>query len=194
MSSTYSRKSASKQKIFIALIAASIFVLVGGIGFTMAFIQAPQRAFEALRLASSIGDVAAMEELVDYVSLRMSVKQYLVDTGKASVEANIDTSGFLAQYFLRIGKIVAEAALDLVLEAVVSPNSLNALIDGYMPLSSTAQGSPGSPAETLVATSLESVDLFVVSIYRPSESRWVMQLFFVRTGLLEWKLSGVRPL
>lgn len=183
-----------KQVMLIVCGLLSAILLFTGIGGGIYFYKAPRIAFENLRTAASAGDLATIQEYVDFPSLRASVKNYLIETSAAKVESQPEASNPIARQIVRLGKMVADAALDPFVEIAVSPFGISALLDGVAP-AATAEGTrSASSQEPIVETSLESMDVFVVSIFQRKANRWVMQLFFVRSGLFDWKLAAIRPL
>ncbi len=186
--------STEKQTALIAGGLIGLLLLTLGIGGGFYFYQAPQTAFEKLRAAASAGDFATIEEYVDFPSLRASVKSYLIDMAVATVESQPEASNPVSRQIIRFGKMVAEAALDPVVEIAVSPLGISALLDGVVPATTGEVRRSETTQPPIIETSFESMDIFVVSIFQGEANRWSMRLFFVRAGLFDWKLAAIRPL
>ena len=186
------------QTFWIVGATVGFFVLVIGIFGGLYFYQAPRNAFETLRVASSAGDLAVVQQYVDLPSLRASVKSYLIESGAAQIESSPEASNPVARQIIRFGKMLVEAALDPIVAVAVSPFGISAFLDGIAPSKNGADTGADarvvSAQQLIIETSFASMDIFVVSIYRKAEQRWAMQLFFRRTGIFEWKLAAIRPL
>lgn len=176
---------------WVAAIVITISLLGLGAYF---FYQAPRTAFDNLRVAASTGDMATIEEYVDFPSLRASVKSYLIETGAAPLESQPEASGPIARQIIRLGKLAVGAVLDPVIELAVSPLGISALLDGFAPAMNEEAAASRSNEATIIDTHFESTNIFVVSIYQRAAGRWVMQLVFVRSGFFDWKLAAIQPI
>jgi len=187
-------RCAEKRTIWIvgALIGGLLLVL--GIGGGIYFYQAPRIAFENLRVAASSGNLVSIAEYVDFDSLRASVKSYLIESAAGNIEPHPEASSPVAREITRLGKMVAGAALDPVVEVAVSPLGISAFLDGVAPSNISKVARSGATEQPIIETAFVNMHIFVVSIYRRDEAHWAMQLFFVRSGIFHWKLAAIRPL
>ena len=194
IASRKSRGDTEKRGIVVvaSLIGVTLIALV--IGGVYYFLQAPQAAFANLRAAASAGDLATIQEYVDFPLLRSSVKRYLIAKASEKIGAPPEASHPVLRQVIQFGKMMVDAALDPVVDIVISPVGISALLDGFAPAENAGQTQAEISNRPTIHTSLESMDLFVVSIFRRESNRWVMQLFFVRSSLFEWKLAAIRPL
>jgi len=150
----------------------------------------PYLAMNKLQKAARAGDTQAMNELVDFPSLRESVKQN-VRTAVAN-----EVGGRRAGPFGALGGLLAGALAGPVVDAFVTPDGIAALTEGSRP-----GGRHGNAIDSVahergkdvkVKRGYESVDLFVIHFIGKSDGKEKMALVMHRDGLTHWRLTGVR--
>ena len=184
------RASRSSSGVPLPLMVGAIaaFVLVAGVVLAWIYYQAPRSAYESLRAAAAAGDMATIQQYVDFPQLRASVKSTLIAAGEAEL-------GLEGRAMLRFGRAVADAALDPVVDLAVSAPGISLLLDGFAPVAGGDAGSAGArSAPEVERMDFVSLDVFVVSVHQPTAQNWELQLFFARDGLFGWKLASIQPI
>ncbi|HEV7589326.1 MAG TPA: DUF2939 domain-containing protein [Longimicrobium sp.] len=147
----------------------------------------PYLAMNKLQKAARQGDEQAMAELVDFPSLRESVKGNVRSAVEHSVGRERNPLGML-------GGILAGAVAGPVVDAVVTPQGIAALTEGERP--GQRRGSDGDSRVRVknvkVKRGYEGFDLFVVHFVSKDDGHERMALLMRREGIARWRLSGVR--
>lgn len=143
----------------------------------------PYLAMRKLQRAAERGDVATLNEVVDFPALRTSVK----DNVRSSVARGIQSDGGLAG---ALGGALAGALVSPLVDAAVTPTGIAALADGRDPRD--RDGDDDEPRrERRVERGYEGLNRWVVS-YRDAENGGEQIALIMRRDGLGWKLSGVR--
>lgn len=149
----------------------------------------PYLALNKLQKAARQGDQQAMAELVDFPSLRESVKGNVASAVEHSVGRGRNPLGVL-------GGILAGAVASPVVDAVVTPQGIAALTEGVRPgarRNGDADGSSGVRVKDVkVRRGYEDFDHFAVHFVDKNNGHERMALVLRREGLVHWRLSGVR--
>jgi hypothetical protein len=150
----------------------------------------PYLALHRLQAAAKSGDTEAMNELVDFPSLRESVKQDITGV----VENGISHSHNPLAVFggLLLGRVSAP-----LVDAVLTPQGIAALTEGHRPGLHNANGDTADqPSVRIkgvdVKRGYEGLDLFVVHFVDRNSGHEKMALLMRRDGIARWRLSGVR--
>jgi Protein of unknown function (DUF2939) len=150
----------------------------------------PYLAMNKLQKAAKAGDAQAMNELVDFPSLRESVKQNVRTA--VSNEVGGRSRGALGA----LGGLLAGALAGPVVDAFVTPDGIAALTEGSRPGSRRGDAIDSLAHErskdVKVKRGYESVDLFVIHFVNRSDDREKMALVMHRDGLTHWRLTGIR--
>lgn len=149
----------------------------------------PYAAMNKLQKAARAGDAQALNELVDFPSLRESVKQNV--RGAVSNEV-----GRRAGPLGALGGMLAGAITGPVVDAVVTPEGIAALTEGQSP-GHRHRGAVDSIArergkDVKIKRGYEGMDLFVVHFVGREDGKEKMALVLHRDGFTNWRLTGVR--
>ena len=175
---------ASKRSPFSTLLVLAVLFAGVWLYFT------PYLALDRLQKAAQRGDQEAMSEMVDFPSLRESVK-----TGvRSSVEHAV---GRRAGPIGMIGGLLAGAVATPLVDAMVTPQGIAALTRGEQPGHGSGDGDePGRTnlrvRDVKVKRGYESFDLFVVHFVDKSSGHERLALLMRRDGIAHWRLSGIR--
>ena len=183
----------------IATLCGSILLAV-----ILAYVCSPYWSLFQIKRAVDRGDGAYVSAHVDFPRLRESLKTSLeAETSRRMGKG--DTTGFKA-----LGAAFAAMMAGPVVDALVTPEGVIALMKGKNPGETTPQPSsdPGKTSATTDSEKFssskmkigkmgyEALDLFVVQIARdsqhPGKTESRPTLLFSRTGLFGWKLCGIR--
>jgi len=165
------------------------FVAVLAVGYVAA---SPYLAVRAMRDAAMAGDAPGVAEHVDFPAVKDSLKASLA----ASVTESAGEQG-ADNPMAGAGAMFAMALMVPMIDAMVSPEGLAALMKhGALP-KPTMPGADGSDAapqpETQVDAQMRYRDLntFVVTLSGTSKSDAPVGLVFRRHGLTAWKLTSL---
>jgi len=161
-------------------------VVVCALGLVGLAVSGPYRTLKGLQSAMAVGDTSALNDYVDFPTLRQNLKQQLNARANAHVNAALP-SGILSQ--LATG--IASGVVDTTVESLVTPTGLNKLVLGASLITGQPQGEPsGTLAERFNSGggSFEAADRFVYTI-KPTANR-ELTLILTRTGL-SWRLTNV---
>ena len=184
----------------IAIFCGSILLAV-----LLAYFGSPYWSLFQIKRAVDRGDGAYVSAHVDFPRLRESLKTSLeAETSRRMGKG--DTTGFKA-----LGAAFAAMMAGPVVDALVTPEGVIALMKGKNPGETTTSQPLPDPVKTGATTDsekfssskmkigkmgYEALDLFVVQIARdsqhPGKTESRPTLLFSRTGLFGWKLCGIR--
>lgn len=161
--------------VFIAVCAVAIWLY-----FT------PHLAMRRLQQAAEAGDRAALAEMVDFPSVRASVKEEVRDALSERISKDDSPLG-------AFGAALAGVVVDPLVDSFVTPSGIAAAVRGERP----SLGGHGERAEKAakdleVARGYESVDTFVLHFRDRDDGEERMALVMRRDGLAGWKLSAIR--
>lgn len=149
----------------------------------------PYAAMNKLQKAARAGDAQALNELVDFPSLRESVKQNVRSAVNHEVGRRAGPLGAL-------GGMLAGAITGPVVDAVVTPEGIAALTQGHTPGRRQATAVDSIARErgrdVKVKRGYESMDLFVVHFVDRNDGGERMALVLHRDGFTNWRLTGIR--
>jgi hypothetical protein len=149
----------------------------------------PYLALTRLQKAAKNGDTQAMTELVDFPSLRESVKTNVRSSVEHAVSRRHNPIGML-------GGLLAGAVASPLVDAFVTPQGIAALTEGERPGSRAHRDGDGGAnvrvKNVKVKRGYESVDLFVVHFVDRDDGHERMALLMRRDGIVHWRLSGIR--
>jgi len=172
---------ASKRSPFSTLIVLAVLFAGVWLYFT------PYFALNRLQKAAQHGDTEAMTELVDFPSLRESVKTGVRSSVEHAVSRNHNPIGVL-------GGLLAGAVASPLVDAFVTPQGIAALTNGERPGDRHhADGDANVRVKNVkVKRGYEGVDLFVVHFVDKTSGNERMALLMRRDGIVHWRLSGIR--
>jgi hypothetical protein len=174
---------AQKRSSFSTLLVLAVLFAGVWLYFT------PYIALNKLQKAARQGDQQAMAELVDFPSLRESVKGNVRSAVENSVGRERNPIGVL-------GGILAGAVAGPVVDAVVTPQGIAALTEGERPGQRRRGGDDADSRlrvkDVKVKRGYEGFDLFVVHFVGKEDGKERMALLMRRDGIANWRLSGIR--
>ena len=112
-------------------------VVVCALGLVGLAVSGPYRTLKGLQSAMAVGDTSALNDYVDFPTLRQNLKQQL----NARANAHVNTAlpiGILSQ--LATG--IASSVVDTTVESLVTPTGLNKLVLGASLITGQPQGEP----------------------------------------------------
>ncbi|HKP76022.1 MAG TPA: DUF2939 domain-containing protein [Longimicrobiaceae bacterium] len=147
----------------------------------------PYLALNRLQKAAQHGDTEAMTELVDFPSLRESVKTNVRTSVEHAVSRKHNPIGVL-------GGLTAGAVASPLVDAFVTPQGIAALTNGERPGGRDHADGDGNVRvkNVKVKRGYEGVDLFVVHFVDKTSGDERMSLLMRRDGIVHWRLSGIR--
>jgi hypothetical protein len=174
------------NKIKVWLVAA---IVVIGSGW---FYYTPYLAVKNMRLAAERKDSAGVSRYVNYPAVRESLKASLNAMIFGEAAKAKDNNPFGA-----IGAAFAVALIGPMVDAMVTPEAMAAMMKGEKPTTqrateAAAQQSKESEADVEIHMGYESFDQFAVSARKKGSSDNPIALVFQREGLMSWKLTAVR--
>lgn len=177
------------------LIAIAVVVLaIGVIGYAYA---SPWLTVSKVRKAAAAGDVETVNDHVDFPALRDSLKSWVnAQMGREFMKSDMRNNPFAA-----LGLALASKLSDTIVDAMVTPEGVRAMLVGQHappPISGGAGQQPA--ASTRPATSedvettmrYESLDRFVVTFRHKTSGIEPLALVWRRDGLAGWRLTAVR--
>jgi hypothetical protein len=170
------------KKLFLPL------VVVGAIAAGGWFYMTPYFALQRLQHAAEAGDTNALRDMVDFPSVRQSLK----DEARQAVAGELrgrSGSGALGS----LGGLFAGAVVDRVVDVAVQPEGIAAMTRGVRP-GGRARGESSERIDPNVdvARGYESMDRYVVAFRDQDSGRQRLALVLERDGLVDWKLAAVR--
>jgi len=205
---------ATRVKLF--LIVALAIAVITAIGYAYA---SPYVALNNLKQAIDARDAQAVNEYVDFPSLRVSLKQQVSDTLMRRIDAQQHGNPLAV-----IGALIGSALIGPLVDAYATPEGVAALMSGMPPRGNPGErppewaqqtaGTSAAPASQVSATSpadqaspadlahagaqagtqthagYRNIDEFVVTCQRGADGARYAAIFR-RIGLFSWKLSAV---
>jgi len=156
--------------------------------FAIFFATRPSAAFEQLSEAIAKQDQNAMSRFVDFPSLRESVKIRLRDELSASAAGSSNPMVFL-------GVVLAGALVDPLVEILVSPRGIAAMMSGHKMREISKNPTPTGGQEVSrdslqFTTAWEGPSRYAVTV--TSNGNPTIVLVLHRYGLFEWRLAELR--
>lgn len=167
-------------RAFIVASSATAACVVGAWFYFTPHITAKQ-----MQQAAEARDPVQLAQYVDFPSLKESIKSNL--SAMFMKEMGDDSSPAAA-----LGTALGMAMIGPIVDAMVTPQNLAALIQGKKPnLPGRGDASSAAPADVEIAMAYESFDRFAIKVTRNSSSDSV-HLVLHRDGLASWKLGSLR--
>ena len=149
----------------------------------------PYLALNHLQKAAKAGDTAALNELVDFPSLRESVKQNVRSAVNNEVGRHAGPLG-------QLGGLLAGVIAGPVVDAFVTPEGIAALTTGERPGrrhdSAVDSVARERTKDVKIKRGYEGMDVFVVHFVDRNDGKEKMALVMHRDGLTNWRLTGLR--
>lgn len=173
----------------------SLIIVVGAVGlFGVAWAAAPVLTAQALIRAAKAGDEQKIEKLVDFPSLRESLKAEL----NAEVMARMSRDPRVAESGLGgLGMMLAPMILSGAVDAVVTPEVVAQMVttaeapDPMRRPNPEPAGDKASGDDIHQAWGYRSLNAFAVTLTDRDRPDDHLALILERRGLFEWKLAAV---
>ncbi|MBX9661909.1 DUF2939 domain-containing protein [Novosphingobium sp.] len=165
------------RKVLIVL--AAVVLVVG-----LWFYASPSLALNGLKEAALAGDRDALEQKVDFPSVRDSLKSQF----KAKMVAEMAKDENAENGFATLGMMIGFAMVDQMIDGIVSPDGMKAMIrNGRFTKPGEAGAEPAKPTEWIIER--DGLDKFRA---RPKgePADKVPMLVFKRDGL-GWRLKSI---
>lgn len=175
------------KKLVVGVAGAALAALI------VAWAIAPMVAAQSLIRAAKAGDAAKLETLVDFPSLRESLKEEL----NAEVLARVRNDPRLKESGLGgIGMMLAPMLLSGAIDTVVTPQVVATMVrEGEAPdptdAPDPAPKAGGDGDDIHQAWGYRDVNTFAVTLTRRDEPNKRLALLMDRRGLFSWKLAAV---
>lgn len=174
------------------LLAAGIAAIVLMSALTAYFVTRPHATLMAIQDAVATSDYPALNRLIDFPSLRASVKAGLARDLEARIGPPSSSTG------AQIGTMLGNLFIGPMVDLMVSPLGLDLVLKGYSAgdaifgARSQKQAKPEPPEGLSYETHWESLSRYAVVIMKNDVP--VSTLMLHRYGLFEWKLAAIdRP-
>jgi hypothetical protein len=170
------------------LLAAGIAAIMLAIALLAYFATRPHTTLMALRDAAASSDYTALNRLIDFPSLRASVKAGLTRDLQARVAPSSSTGA-------QIGAMLGNFLIGPMVDLAVSPLGLDFILKGYgagdavFGARSQKQANPGPNGKISYETRWESPSRYAVVIMKNDVP--VSTLTLRRYGVFEWKLAAI---
>lgn len=152
------------------------------------FYMTPYNAYSALAKAAENRDATTLARYVNFPALKESVKANLSATLSAQIVRQGDRDPAAA-----LGAALASALINPMVEAMITPDSLAAMIRNGVPPSGDATGNvEAAESRTETTRGYEGFNRFVVKVRQLDSSREPVVFVFHREGFVSWKLSAMR--
>jgi hypothetical protein len=171
------------------LIAIVVLILLGW------YYATPYLAVNSMRAAAEKKDAAALSEYVDYPAVRENLKS----TFKAKM-ADVVTKEAGANPFAALGMMLAGSFVDVMVDAMVSPQGIAKLMRGDKPVGPKAVESPSQSEsagqvkqerDTLVNRHYSGWNRFEIEVSQKSNPEQKTKFILLRQGIASWKLSAI---
>jgi hypothetical protein len=163
---------------WIAGIAAALALLV------IAYAGSPYLAARNLREAAISADVDKLDTAVDFPAVRDSLKSQV---SAAMTKRVNDDPGMKDNPFAGLGMMLMPTIVDRMVDTLVTPDGISALIRQGRPGADAAAGRTPNPDITY-RYSYVGIDRFRVRMVNRKRDEPMPSLIFERRGLFSWKL------
>jgi hypothetical protein len=157
------------------------------------FYFTPHIAAYGMKTAAQAKDSAKLTGYIDFPALKENLKAGLQTKFQTQSAPANDNSPMGA-----MGNALASAFITSMVDALVTPNNLAAVMQGDKPRP-IPHSEPAKPAaqtaaepDTVTTTAYESWDRFVVTIRKKGHEDKPVGLVFHRHGLVTWKLDDLQ--
>lgn len=169
------------------IISALIFV-----AFVASLFYAPYLAVDNMRKAATAHNAALVSSYIDYPRLRENLRAE-INSKLTNRQSGSENGISLGQ---AVGDVIASAVVGRMIDAIVRPESLALMMQGYYRAPVSAMGKSNNPPSQVRYTELsrgyEDIDLFDVSLSKPANPDSRLVFVFEREGLFTWKLVSIR--
>jgi hypothetical protein len=163
---------------------APVLLAVLGIWFYLT----PFHAYSGMTKAAENRDPIALATYVNFSALKESVKANVNAKFSAEIAKQGDGDPAAA-----LGAAFASALINPMVEALITPDSLSAMIRNGVPPSEDATDEAAAPeSRTETTKGYEGFNRFVVKVRQRNTTREPVVFVFHREGLVSWKLSAMR--
>jgi hypothetical protein len=163
-------------------VAAALLAVLG-----IWFYLTPYHAYSGMTEAAENRDTVALANYVNFPALKESVKANVNAKFSAEIAKQRDSHPAAA-----LGAAVASALINPMVEALITPDSLSAMIRNGVPPSEDAGNAAAPESQTETTKGYEGFNRFVVKVRQQNTTREPVVFVFHREGLLSWKLSAMR--
>lgn len=162
------------------------FLLIGIVSIGAWFYFYPHLTVYEMQKAAKKKDISELSEHIDFPavreSVRLAVRSYIrTETAKQLQGGNP---------FALFGSSMADSYIEPMVETLVSPEGITAIIQEVNPSAQVTQ-TKQQDSQTEVNMGYESFNSFTVNVKAKSDRIPDITLIFSRNGF-EWKLSGIR--
>lgn len=154
----------------------------------------PYIAFARLGTAAKSGDEQALKTLVDFPSFRESLKSEV----SGAVDRQLSINGH-HNPLGALGGMLAGAASNYVVNSLITPHGIAALVRGARSAKEAARGDDSTSSNdekhdspVVLKKGYEGLNTFVVHVTDKDSGKERVALVMTRDGIASWKLSGVR--
>ncbi len=170
-----------------------LFILLGIFAPGIWFYLTPYHAVDDMRRAAKEGDQARFSTYVNYPQLRSNLKLELQTKMQQKLGTQQDSSVLAS-----LGATLANALLEPMVDALVTPQSVAAMMAGQKVATGDkplhAQNPPASEGQrgaTDVVYRYQSLNRFIVAIKKTASNEQPVELVFEREGLASWKMIAL---
>jgi len=164
-------------------IIALIVVLI--IGLTGMYLASPYLAASSLRNAAMESDSDKLESLIDFPSVRESLKSQLTVAMMAEMENDPEMKD---NPFAGLGAMMLPTMVEKMVDAFVTPDGVAAMLRGQKP---NEKAAPSLKKEIEFTTSYVNLDRFRVAMRNTEINEDGPSLVFERRGFASWKLIKI---
>lgn len=160
---------------------------VAAVGFVTLYAASPLLAFQGLRSAAETGNRDKLEKLVDFPSVRDSLKSQLVTAMNARMAADPDMQN---NPFAGLAMMMVPAMVNTAIDAYVTPDGMANIVKGQKPKTATEPAPATPPAEKpKMSYGYTDLDTFKVTI--DSGDSEPMNLVMRRQGFFTWQMKRI---
>ncbi|MCG5515356.1 MULTISPECIES: DUF2939 domain-containing protein [unclassified Ectothiorhodospira] len=160
--------------------------VLGLLAMVIGVFYSPYHAVDQMREAAEARDTERLSRYVDFPAVREDVHEALRDSLSGELNRAMRDSPFAA-----MGLAVADALLRPLVDAVVSPAAVGAILRGYMPVADGTEGMELEPRDDVqISMGYEAFDRFVISI--AEEDGETVDMVLYRDNLFWWRLAALR--
>lgn len=160
---------------------------VVAVGFVALYAASPVLAFQGLRSAAEKGDRDKLEKLVDFPSVRDSLKSQLMTAMNARMAADPEMQN---NPFAGLAMMMIPGMVTTAIDAYVTPDGMANIVEGQKPKAATEPAPVAQPAEEpKTSYGYTDIDTFKVTI-DPVDSE-PMSLVMRRQGFFTWQMKRI---
>lgn len=160
---------------------------VVAVGFVALYAASPVLAFQGLRSAAEKGDRDKLEKLVDFPSVRDSLKSQLTTAMNARMAEDPEMQ---SNPFAGLAMMMIPAMVNAAIDAYVTPDGMANIVKGQKPKAASEPAPPPPPADKpKMSYGYTDLDTFKVTI-DPHDSE-PMALVMRRQGFFTWQMKRI---